>query len=167
MLKNTAPFLVGFDLAAMKKSRAWCIRPYNEYRACFGLPPVKSFEELAGDGLNAVELSGLYKGDVNRVELLVGLLAEQREANAPLGDLMTFMVGVDAFSQALTNPLLSQNVYGERCFSQVGMEAIAKTASRRFSASSRRRASSTIAASRRSNFPSAPSRFGAISGQEF
>lgn len=129
MLKNTAPFLVGFDLAAMKKSRAWCIRPYNEYRACFGLPPVKSFEELAGDGPNALELSGLYKGDVNRVELLVGLLAEQREANAPLGDLMTFMVGVDAFSQALTNPLLSQNVYGERCFSQVGMEAIAKTAS--------------------------------------
>jgi prostaglandin-endoperoxide synthase 2 len=128
MLENTAPFLVDFDLEAIKKSRIWCIRPYNEYRSCFGLPPMKSFEELAGDGPLAVELKALYK-DVDRVELLVGLLAEQGEASAPLGNLMTLMVGVDAFSQALTNPLLSKNVYGEQCFSEVGIESIAKTSS--------------------------------------
>src|SRR5271166_2689301 len=42
---------------------------------------------------------------------------------------MMFMVSVDAFSQALTNPLLSKNVFGEQSFSQIGLEAINKTSS--------------------------------------
>jgi prostaglandin-endoperoxide synthase 2 len=37
------------------------------------------------------------------------------------------MVGVDAFSQALTNPLLSPHVFNERTFSPAGMEIIAGT----------------------------------------
>jgi prostaglandin-endoperoxide synthase 2 len=37
------------------------------------------------------------------------------------------MVGVDAFSQALTNPLLSPRVFTEATFSPLGMEIIAGT----------------------------------------
>jgi prostaglandin-endoperoxide synthase 2 len=54
----------------------------------------------------------------------VGLLAEDRYAGAPLGDVMRTMVGVDAFSQALTNPLLSDNIFGESAFAEVGLAAI-------------------------------------------
>jgi prostaglandin-endoperoxide synthase 2 len=39
------------------------------------------------------------------------------------------MVAVDAFSQILTNPLLSQNVYGPDAFSELGMDVIEKTTS--------------------------------------
>jgi prostaglandin-endoperoxide synthase 2 len=39
------------------------------------------------------------------------------------------MVGVDAFSQILTNPLLSQNVYGPDAFSNYGMDVIKNTTS--------------------------------------
>jgi prostaglandin-endoperoxide synthase 2 len=127
-LKNTAPFLVPADLAALDKSRTWRLRPYNEYRPCFGLKPVTSFEELTDDQGAAAELKAIY-GHVNRVEFLVGLFAERRDPGTILGDLMSVMVAVDAFSQALTNPLLSQNVYGERCFSEVGMETLARTTS--------------------------------------
>jgi prostaglandin-endoperoxide synthase 2 len=37
------------------------------------------------------------------------------------------MVGVDAFSQALTNPLLANRVYLAKTFSERGMEIIAET----------------------------------------
>jgi prostaglandin-endoperoxide synthase 2 len=66
---------------------------------------------------------------VNRVELLVGLFAEKHENDAVLGTLMHWMVAADAFSQALTNPLLSENVYREETFSEVGMESITRTSS--------------------------------------
>jgi prostaglandin-endoperoxide synthase 2 len=37
------------------------------------------------------------------------------------------MVGIDAFSQALTNPLLSPRLFGEQTFSPAGMEIIRTT----------------------------------------
>jgi prostaglandin-endoperoxide synthase 2 len=39
------------------------------------------------------------------------------------------MVAVDAFSQILTNPLLSQNVYGPDAFGEEGMKIIEETTS--------------------------------------
>ena len=44
-----------------------------------------------------------------------------------LPSLIGRMVGVDAFSQALTNPLLSPRVFNEQTFSPVGMEIIGAT----------------------------------------
>jgi prostaglandin-endoperoxide synthase 2 len=137
-IKNTAPFLndvAKVDLAAIQKSRYWRIRPYNEYRRHFDMAPATSFEELTGDQAFAAELKRIYV-DVNQVELLVGLFADQHSHAAVVGkkggvvgDLMHWMVAADAFSQALTNPLLSKNVYGEECFSKVGLESINSTSS--------------------------------------
>jgi prostaglandin-endoperoxide synthase 2 len=39
------------------------------------------------------------------------------------------MVGVDAFSQALTNPLLSQHLYNEDTFTPWGFALITETSS--------------------------------------
>ena len=44
-----------------------------------------------------------------------------------LGDLMGTMVGVDAFSQALTNPLLDPRLFSADTFSEKGMAAIRET----------------------------------------
>ena len=127
-LKNSAPFLVPADLAAVDKSRYWRMRPYNEYRVKFGLPPAKSFEDLTGEKVVAQELEKIYK-KIDDVEFMVGLLAEARTDKEMLGNLMTLMVGVDAFSQALTNPLLSRNVYREDCFTKFGVDSIDTTRS--------------------------------------
>ncbi|MET0245603.1 MAG: peroxidase family protein [Sphingomonas sp.] len=127
MLHNTASFLVEADLAAMTKSRAWRLKPYNDYRVCFGLDRVASMEELTGDRDLADELAAIYPGGVDQVELLVGLFAERRGRKDVLGSLMTYMVGSDAFSQALTNPLLSANVYGPDLFTRPGMACLEQT----------------------------------------
>ncbi|MFN7508041.1 MAG: hypothetical protein ACK5Q1_21040, partial [Limnobacter sp.] len=55
------------------------------------------------------------------------LFAEDTEPNSPLPELIQRMVAVDAFSQALTNPLLSEHVYKPDTFSQIGWNAIQGT----------------------------------------
>jgi cytochrome P450 len=126
-LHNTAPFLINAEVEAIRKSRAWRLRSYNEYRERFGLQKMTSFDDLTDDRKLLEELETLY-GHVDRVELLVGLLAESDE-NTVLGKLMTLMVGVDAFSQALTNPLLADNLYNEDTFTKTGLKSIASTSS--------------------------------------
>jgi prostaglandin-endoperoxide synthase 2 len=125
-LENSAPFLVPADAAALKKSRQWKIRTYNEYRQHFKLKPVRSYERLTRDPDLAARLRAAYGPDVNQVELMVGLLAEECDRRSVLGDLMTVMVAVDAFSQALTNPLVATRVHGAATFSAEGLDRIRK-----------------------------------------
>lgn len=125
-LENTPFFLVEAELAAMDKSRTWKLRSYNAYRERFGLGRVKSIEKLTRDVRLQQKLKAVY-GDIDSVELMVGLLAEDRGKDVVFGELMTLMVGSDAFSQALTNPLLAREVFGARTFSQAGLDSVAKT----------------------------------------
>jgi len=122
-LFNTPSFLQPVELLSVKFGRMFKLAPFNEYRTHFGMAPYRSFEELAGDPHTTEMLKQLYTS-VDDVELVIGLLAEDRYAEAPLGDMMRTMVGVDAFSQALTNPLLSDNVYGDAAFSEQGLAII-------------------------------------------
>jgi prostaglandin-endoperoxide synthase 2 len=124
---NTPYFLLDADLATVSFGRMFQLAPFNDYRKHFGMAPYKSIAELAGDNRTTALLEKLYPGGVDDVELVVGLLAEDRYAGAPLGDLMRTMVGVDAFSQALTNPLLSENIFGEPAFGKLGIAAINET----------------------------------------
>ena len=64
-------------------------------------------------------LSDLY-GHVDRIEFFPGLFAEDARPNSVLPSLIGRMVGVDAFSQALTNPLLAPRVFNEQTFSPLG-----------------------------------------------
>jgi Animal haem peroxidase len=68
-------------------------------------------------------LKELY-GSVDRIEFFAGLFAEDVRPNSALPGLIGRMVGVDAFSQALTNPLLSTNVFNPSTFSNKGWEII-------------------------------------------
>jgi prostaglandin-endoperoxide synthase 2 len=44
-----------------------------------------------------------------------------------MGDLLTYMVGYDAFTQALTNPVLGPQVFTEATFTAPGLRIIKKT----------------------------------------
>jgi prostaglandin-endoperoxide synthase 2 len=83
----------------------------------------------------AKDLERLYTS-VEQLEYYPGMFAEPRSANGPLPPLITAMVAVDAFSQAFTNPLLSEHVWGNAenrlaAFTREGLEAIESTATLR------------------------------------
>ena len=60
-------------------------------------------------------------------EFFVGLFAEDAPERSAVPPLIGRMVAVDAFSHALTNPLLAPHVFNEKTFTKQGMASIAAT----------------------------------------
>lgn len=125
-LGNTAKFLLDVKAQSIDMARGCKLPSYNAYRRYYGLKPVSTFEELTRDPALAAELRALYT-DVERLEWFVGLFAEGYTEQDTMGELLITMVANDAFTQALTNPLLAESVYNERTFSREGLEIIEST----------------------------------------
>lgn len=126
-LFNTDEFLVGLtELASVKLGRVAQMASYNDYREMAGYPRVTDFNQITSDPDAQMLLKKLY-GDVDKVEFYVGLYAEDVRENSALSPLIGRLVGIDAFSQALTNPLLAENIFNEKTFSPVGWEVINST----------------------------------------
>ena len=145
-LGNSAPIFVGPPVEAEPKAIAQGreneVASYNDYREAMGLERVTNFEQVVGKTKNPAEkarratlaarLKALY-GHVDNLEFYVGLFAEPREENGPLPKLITVMVAMDAFSQAVPNPLLSKHIWGNETnrratFTAAGLAEIEKTA---------------------------------------
>ncbi len=140
-LGNLATFLIGAETKAIEQARTNNLASYNDYRAALGLDRAESFGDIVGQSPDPQEqarrdalasrLDALY-GNVDNVEFYVGLFAEPREPNGPLPELVMAMVAMDAFSQALTNPLLSEHVWGDsdnrrQAFTVEGLAEIERT----------------------------------------
>jgi prostaglandin-endoperoxide synthase 2 len=133
-LFNTAAFLTDREspdhpaveersIALMRFAR---LAPYNAYRERFGLAPKRDFADLTADRHVQQRLAELY-GDIDNVEWYVGIWAEDHPEDQLMGDLLTYMVGYDAFTQALTNPVLAPQVFTEATFTAAGLRIIKKT----------------------------------------
>ncbi len=122
-LFNTAAALQPVELASIQQGRANGIASYNDYRVNAGYPSVTRFEQISSDPAVITALQGLY-GEVGRVEFFAGLLAEDLPPRSAVPPLIGRMVAADAFSHALTNPLLAPLVYTERTFTSIGLAAI-------------------------------------------
>ncbi|MEL6877081.1 MAG: peroxidase family protein [Pseudomonadota bacterium] len=130
-LHNTANFLIEVETAAVRQARQNRIAPFTQYQAAFGHKPARDFADINPDAAIQHELSTLY-GSVDRLEFYTGLFAQPRTPDGPLPALLQTMVAVDAFSQALTNPLLSEHIWGDEAvrrdtFTRAGIQAIKAT----------------------------------------
>jgi prostaglandin-endoperoxide synthase 2 len=136
-LMNTPAFLVDsanpawpsveqVTIDLMRKARLRC---YNDYREAYGLKRMTKWTQLTSDAKLIARLEELYGGDIERLEWYVGIFAEEYPDYMMMGELLTYMVANDAFTQALTNPLLARNVFNEATFTETGMEIIAGTQS--------------------------------------
>jgi prostaglandin-endoperoxide synthase 2 len=113
------------SIALMRSAR---LQSYNAYRRRFGLTPKASLDDVTSDPEMRRRLTDLY-GDVDGLEWYVGIFAEDHVEDGMMGDLLTAMVGYDAFTQALTNPLLSSQVFTEETFTAAGLRIIDETRS--------------------------------------
>ena len=125
-LQNVPGFLLAAEYQMIKMGRDFRLRPYNDYRRRFKLNTLTSFEELSDDAALRGKLKAMY-GDINKVELTIGLFAQKHAKGRLYGDLMYAMVAYDALTQIYTNPLLSQNVYTTRTFTKYGLDLIDDT----------------------------------------
>jgi prostaglandin-endoperoxide synthase 2 len=104
------------------------LQSYNAYRQRFGMRPMKDFAELTSDVPVQRRLAELY-GDIDNLEWYVGIFAEDYPEDQMMGELLTVMVGYDAFTQALTNPVLAPQVFTEATFTRAGLQVITETRS--------------------------------------
>jgi prostaglandin-endoperoxide synthase 2 len=125
-LFNTVSDLVDVEMRSIFQGRFVNLAPYTDYRDYAGLPRPKTFEDISGNPDITDALRCAY-GTPDKVDFYVGLFAEDTVANSPLPELLMRMVAVDAFSQALTNPLLSEHVFNPDTFSQYGWDEIQAT----------------------------------------
>jgi prostaglandin-endoperoxide synthase 2 len=120
------PSLEERTIALMRQGR---LRSFNDYRESYGLSRLKSWAELTSDAELRARLEALYGDDIDSLEWYVGIFAEEYPDYLMMGELLTTMVANDAFTQALTNPVLSRNVFNVDTFSPAGMKIIEETES--------------------------------------
>ncbi len=77
----------GFDLVSLniQRGRDHGLSDYNAVRAAYGLPPITTFGDITSDPILAGKLTSLY-GDVNDIDLWVGLLAEDHMIGSSVGE---------------------------------------------------------------------------------
>jgi prostaglandin-endoperoxide synthase 2 len=136
-LLNTPSFLVDIrdpnwpsaewrSISLMRNAR---LRSYNDYREAYGLHRLDDFDDLTSDPVVRERLEGLYD-DIDQVEWYVGIFAEDYPDYMMMGGLLTTMVANDAFTQALSNPLLARHIYDDDAtFTATGRAIIDSTGS--------------------------------------
>jgi len=124
--RNTAEPLLQIEIDSIKQDRFCELASYSDYCDYLGINRPYSMGAISSDPEVAALLREFY-GHPRDVDFHVGLFCEDRVANSPLPGLILSFVALDAFSQALTNPLLSREVFKPATFSDVGWHAIGAT----------------------------------------
>jgi len=124
--RNTAKPLLHVEQASIEQDRFCELASYSDYRDYVGQLRPSGWSAISSDPDVAQRMSELYEHPRD-VDFHVGLFCEDRVANSPLPGLILSFVALDAFSQALTNPLLSEHVFKTATFSAPGWRAIQRT----------------------------------------
>jgi hypothetical protein len=101
---------------------------YNEFRRLFRLKPASSFEQLTDNPVWAEELRQTY-GDVERVDLLIGLYAEPKPKGFGFSD-TAFRVFVLMASRRLESDRFFTDDFRPEIYTQAGMDWISKNTMR-------------------------------------
>jgi hypothetical protein len=115
------------DLAAIDvlRIRERGVPRYNEFRRLFHLKPAATFEELTDDPTWAAELREVY-GDIEKVDLMVGLYAEPLPKGFGFSD-TAFRVFILMASRRLKSDRFFTRDYNAETYTQTGLDWIDQT----------------------------------------
>jgi hypothetical protein len=113
------------DLAAIDilRVRERGVPRYNEFRRLVHRSPVTSFEELAGDPGLAKEIRDVYEGDLEAVDLVVGLFAEPKPKGFGFSD-TAFRIFLLMATRRLESDRFFTKDYRPEVYTPAGLEWI-------------------------------------------
>jgi hypothetical protein len=113
------------DLAAtdILRTREFGVPRYNEFRRRLRLRPKKSIADLTRDKDLAARISGVYGDDIEKVDLLVGLLAEELPRDFAFSD-TTFRIFLLMASRRLNSDRFFTTHYNAGVYTSAGLDWI-------------------------------------------
>jgi hypothetical protein len=113
------------DLAAIDimRIREMGVPRYNEFRKLIHLNPVRSFEELTNNATWREELRRVYDDDIDQVDLMIGLYAEEPPEGFGFSD-TAFRIFVLMASRRLNSDRFFTTDYNARVYTQIGIDWI-------------------------------------------
>ena len=116
--------VIDLGTADILRARERGVPQYNAFRDMLGLKPIKKFEDLGCDAATLANLQSLYKGNVDRMDLLVGTSCERRRPeNFGFGETM-FTVFIQMASRRLHADPFYAEKFNAQYYSKEGMELI-------------------------------------------
>jgi hypothetical protein len=114
------------DLAAtdVLRTRELGVPRYNQFRRLFHLKPIERFEDLTDDPEWVEQLRRVYDGDVERLDLMIGLFAERLPPGFAFSD-TAFRVFILMASRRLKSDRFFTRDYTPEVYSQAGLDWIA------------------------------------------
>lgn len=113
------------DLAAhdIMRCRELGVPRYTKFREMLHLRPVRTFEELTANPEWREQIRRVYEGDIDRVDLIVGLFAETPPKGFGFSD-TAFRIFVLMASRRLNSDRFFTTDFTEETYSKVGMDWI-------------------------------------------
>jgi hypothetical protein len=121
----TRPDGVLIDLAAhdIVRCRELGVPRYTKFREMLRLRPVRTFEDLTENPLWREQIRRVYNGDIDQVDLIVGLFAETPPKGFGFSD-TAFRIFVLMASRRLNSDRFFTTDFTEEVYSKVGMDWI-------------------------------------------
>lgn len=136
VLRNFPRFLQEFerpdgkivDLAStdVLRVRELGVPRYNDFRRQLDMLPVASFENLTDDPDLAAEMSEVYGGDIEKVDLMVGMFAEKRPDGFAFSD-TAFRIFVVMASRRLNSDRFFTQDYTQEVYTATGLAWVRDT----------------------------------------
>jgi len=117
-----------FDMAAVDilRDRERGVPRYNQFRRLFHKKPVTSFDELTDNPQWNEQIKRVYGGDLEKVDLLVGLMGEPLPEGFGFSD-TAFRVFILMASRRLKSDRFLSQDYGPEMYTQAGIEWVEET----------------------------------------
>ena len=113
------------DLAAtdILRSRELGVPRYNEFRRLLRLAPAANFADLTDNAQWASEIEAVYDGDIERVDLTVGMYAERRPKGFAFSD-TAFRIFILMASRRLNSDRFLTTAYTPAVYTKAGLDWI-------------------------------------------